>query len=173
MPARSRVQHLPKQRDLTVGRALPIELLGIASGCRARRRRCGEFADCFGESLRRNVGNDATGFRRTDNLGNPARVGDDDRSAAGHALQQNVRPSLMRRDEQKEIGRGIDFRKAILRHRSDQSDALRDAVLARRARDRSPLGSVADDDEFEFRQPGQRFDHELVALQSGQIAYRK
>ena len=77
----------------------------------------------------------------------------------------------MCRDEQKEIGRGIDFGKAILRHRADQPDTLRDAALARGARDGSPFGSLADDDEFEFRQPGQRFDHELVALQSGQIAY--
>ena len=49
---RTPFQDLVKQRDLTFGRALPIELLGIAAGCGAGERRREKFAHRGGEPAR-------------------------------------------------------------------------------------------------------------------------
>ena len=68
-----------EQRHLSVGRALPIELLGVETGCGARRRRGEELADRGNESVRGDIGQNASRVRRIDDIGDAIHRGDRDR----------------------------------------------------------------------------------------------
>ena len=159
-----------KQRDLAVGRGLPVELLGIGTGRGARRRRREEIADCGGEALRGHCRDDPAGRRGGDDVGNAGNLRHHDRRAAGHAFEQHIGPALMRRDQQQQIGRLINLREPLLRQSAEQPNALGDPARPRRRLDRAALGPVADDDQIGFRQQCQRFDHQLVPLQRNEIA---
>jgi len=81
------LQNLMKQRDLPFGRALPIELLGVALGL-GTRESCGKKVACsIGEPARCDLGEDASHCRCADDIGDPCQVGDYDRGAACHAFQ--------------------------------------------------------------------------------------
>ena len=79
----------------------------------------------------------------------------------------------MGRDEQKKVGGAINPGELVLRHPAEEADTVGDIALPRRPLDRFSFGSFADNYEFEFRQPGQRFDHQLVALEGDKIADRE
>ena len=53
---RALFQDFEEQRELAIGRALPIELLGVETGCGAGRRRCEEFADRDRQPVRADIG---------------------------------------------------------------------------------------------------------------------
>lgn len=162
-----------EQRDLSIGRALPIELLGIEAGCGAGRRRSEEFADRGGEPDRGVIGQNASRLGRADDIGDAIYRGDHHRGAAGHALQQDIGPAFMRRYEQQEVGRAVYFGKAILRHPAEQVYTLGDFALARQLFDAGALGPLADDREFDLRQVGECLDHQPMPLQRDQVAHRE
>jgi len=73
-------------------------------------------------------------------------------------------------NEQKEVGRGVDLRKAVLRHAAQQTNTVGDPALVRQPLDGAAFGALADDHEFDARQLGQRLYHQVVALQRDEIA---
>ena len=125
------------------------------------------------QPARGDIGQNASRLGRADDIGDAIHRGDHDRGAASHALQQDIGPAFMGRDEQQEVGRAVDLGKAILRHPAEQAHAVGDFALARQLFDTGAFGPLADDDEFDLRQVGERLDHQPMPLQRDQVADRE
>ncbi len=162
-----------EQIELAVGRALPIEAFGITPGVGPRRRRGEKSAHRIGDPVGRRVGDNSPRLGRADNIGDAREVGNDHRSAASHAFQQDVGPAFVPGDEQEGVGRAVDRWQPILRDAAEHSDPLGDAALARQLPDCCSFRPFADNDELDGRQPGERLDHQVMALQGDQVADRE
>lgn len=152
-------QNFLEQCDLSLGRALPIELLSVATGCGSGGRRGEDFADCGGKPARGVVGQNASRFGRADDIGDAIHRGDHDRGAAGHALQENIGPAFVGRDEQQKVGGSVDLGKAVLRHPAEQAHTIGDFALAHQPLDTLALGPLSDDHESDLRQLRECLDH--------------
>ena len=139
-----------------------------------RAARQGGRGSLAASAARRHFGQDASCLRRARRYRRSRQIGDHDRSAASHAFQQHVGPAFAGRDEQKEIGRAVNFGQTVLRHAAEEDG--RDRRLRRSRASRSIAGRSGPSPTMTNSTSGiwaSRLDHQTMALQRDQIADRE
>ena len=132
-----------------------------------------KVADCGGNQARRRLRQDDPRLGCGNDILDAVDIRDNDGGAAGDAFQQHVGPALRARYQQQQIGRGVNFRKAVLRHAAEEANVVGEPKRLGQRRDRGALRPLAHYDQIALRQSGQCLDHQPMALQADQIANRE
>src|SRR6185312_16096884 len=100
-------------------------------------------------------------------------VADHHRCSASHRLKKNVWPAFVPRSKHKNIGSGVEGRKALLRHVAHECNAISNSLANGKLLQRSLLWTFAYYHKARLRKVTQGFNHEVVPLQGHQVSDRK